>query len=469
VTFEDWEEYPLSEQDGKQNITLKQVPAPYDKEDLRFWKEAKEYWKSKGQPWRLMPEIDEERQKFLAERRSITPNRSQGIYPFKDIKLDRADIEWLLATHENGRGPIDWNDESQRGRYGLDLRGADLRDAFLSYLPLACMGKAESESEAVFEMTFKNTRNDDEIIHLEGAVFHNAHLELADFCKANLVKAEFGNANLERADFYHANLKGAQFENANLKEADFRGAHLAGANLREAHLERANLREAHLEGADFFSAHLEETNLIAAHLEGADLRTAFFNGATKLCHVALSNLIYGAARLSDIHWNDVNVTLIDWSAVSMLGDEYQAKKNGVYPTALRANRQLSIVLRNQGLNEDSARFAYRAQLLQRKEYKRLRKKWQYLFSLFLDLLSGYGYKSVRCFIAYLLVILAFATTYFIIGHKVGPVLSPLGSIVFSMTSFHGRGFSLVASGLTTLLLSLPLLKHLSGYSLRSRS
>jgi hypothetical protein len=38
------------------------------------------------------------------------------------------------------------------------------------------------------------------------------------------------------------------------------------------------------------------------------------------------------------------------------------------------------------------------------------------------------------------VILAFATAYFIIGHKVGPVLSPLGSVVFSMTSFHGRGF-----------------------------
>jgi len=38
------------------------------------------------------------------------------------------------------------------------------------------------------------------------------------------------------------------------------------------------------------------------------------------------------------------------------------------------------------------------------------------------------------------VILTIATTFFIIGHTVGPVLSPLGSFVFSMTSFHGRGF-----------------------------
>ena len=37
-------------------------------------------------------------------------------------------------------------------------------------------------------------------------------------------------------------------------------------------------------------------------------------------------------------------------------------------------------------------------------------------------------------------ILSFAITYFIFGHTVGPVLSPLGSAVFSMTSFHGRSF-----------------------------
>jgi hypothetical protein len=47
---------------------------------------------------------------------------------------------------------------------------------------------------------------------------------------------------------------------------------------------------------------------------------------------------------------------------------------------------------------------------------------------------------VRCFIAYLLVTLSFALAYLIIGHTVGPVLSPLGSVVFSMTSFHGSGF-----------------------------
>src|SRR6266704_1073856 len=78
-----------------------------------------------------------ERQKFLALRRAILPIPEKGIYPFKDIKLNRGDVEWLLATHENGRGPVDWSDQSQRNREGLDLRGADLRKVDLHHLPLA--------------------------------------------------------------------------------------------------------------------------------------------------------------------------------------------------------------------------------------------------------------------------------------------------------------------------------------------
>jgi hypothetical protein len=60
----------------------------------------------------------------------------------------------------------------------------------------------------------------------------------------------------------------------------------------------------------------------------------------------------------------------------------------------------------------------------------------WLFSWFLFLLAGYGYKPGRSFLAYLLVISGFATAYYFLGHTVGPTLSPLGAFVFSMTSFH---------------------------------
>jgi len=54
--------------------------------------------------WRTGPEIDAERQKFLTERLAIAPDIQRGIYPFKDVSLTRADIEWLLITHADGRG-----------------------------------------------------------------------------------------------------------------------------------------------------------------------------------------------------------------------------------------------------------------------------------------------------------------------------------------------------------------------------
>src|SRR2546427_5724822 len=109
----------MSDQDDRQSAALPR-PSP---EDVEAWKA---YWQAQGQPWRTEPEIDTKRQEELTQRRTIVPDIEKGIYPFKGMKLSRADVEWLLATHENGRGPVDWSDENQREREGLDLRGVDL-------------------------------------------------------------------------------------------------------------------------------------------------------------------------------------------------------------------------------------------------------------------------------------------------------------------------------------------------------
>jgi len=153
----------MSEQDGTQASTL-QRPANDDKE---AWIA---YWKSQGQEWRIEPEIDKKRQDELDEYRKVPPDIEKGLYPFNDIILDRADVEWLLATHENGRGPVDWSDESQRERKGLDLRGADLRYANLSKLPLAGMIGGLLPTEDKLEAILAE-------INLEGANLTEAHLE----------------------------------------------------------------------------------------------------------------------------------------------------------------------------------------------------------------------------------------------------------------------------------------------------
>jgi uncharacterized protein YjbI with pentapeptide repeats len=460
VTYEDCEVYILSELDGTQVTTL-QRPA---NDDEKAWKA---YWKAQGQPWRTEPEIDEERKKYLSERLSIIPDDEQGVYPFEDIKLSRADIEWLLATHDNNRGPIDWNDESQRKRKGLDLRGADLSNEDLNRLPLAKVwfGLAPIETQYLLFLTDESIEETDtKLANLARTRIAKAKLQGTNFFDAQLQGACFEYSQLQGANFFDAQLQGADLEAAQLQDANFNQAQLQGADLSLAQLQDAFLEDAQLQGADLMEAELQGASLLyaqlqgaflyGAQLQGADLSNAQLQGAN-LKEAMLTDENQHSPKLADIQWGDTNLTVVDWSQVIILGDEYEAvlkigrydgKKKATdvhiseYKTAARAYRQLSVVLRNQGLNEDAARFVFRAQRMQRKVFWYQHKFGQYLFSGFLNLLAGYGYRFWRSFVAYLLVITVFAITYFIIDHKAGPVLSPLGSFVFSMTSFHGRGF-----------------------------
>ena len=59
---------------------------------------------------------------------------------------------------------------------------------------------------------------------------------------------------------------------------------------------------------------------------------------------------------------------------------------------------------------------------------------RYIFSLVLSLLTGYGYKPARILSWYLVVVFGFAGFYIIFGH-----LAPFEALIFSLTSFHGRG------------------------------
>ncbi len=160
---------------------------------------------------------------------------------------------------------------------------------------------------------------------------------------------------------------------------------------------------------------------------------------------------HGYASLADIRWGDANLTVVNWSQVKLLGDEYTLQKNSTfdgkakdsetqikeYQTAIRANRQLAVKLQDQGMNEDAARFAYRAQKLQRVVLRQQKKFAAYLFSGFLDLLAGYGYRPGRSVVWYVIIIVGSALAYHIFG---GLTLFPPDAFVFSIMSFHGRGF-----------------------------
>ncbi len=232
-------EWLMSEQNGRQAKTA-QRPANNDK---RAWQE---YWRERGQIWRAEPEIDDDRQVYLTERLRIKIEHEQGIYPFKDIKLSRADVEWLLATHEDERGTAYSRDVGKLLHKGLILSSADLSGVNLQNLPL----------------------------------------EDVVFSRANLENAVFLDTHCENALFF------------------------------DAHMERARLNLAHFEGA----------LLIGAQLAGADLFNAFFDSETRIDNVVFSSEKSGTARFVDVNWNKVNLAVVDWSTVLVLGDEGDARR-----------------------------------------------------------------------------------------------------------------------------------------------
>jgi uncharacterized protein YjbI with pentapeptide repeats len=430
----------MSENEGRQAL----LPPRPTESSSDAWKT---YWKGRGQPWRTEPEISAERQAELAQCRTIVPDIQRGAYPFKGMKLSRADIEWLLATHEDGRGPVDWSDENQRQHRGLDVRGADLRGAQLEGLPLACLYAGLTVEE--YDQATEEQRDMAGVL-LEGADLSGAQLQGAVLIGARLQKAKLCTAQLQKAFLVEAQLQ----------EANCWKAQLHRANLRRAQLQRTDLRDVNLQEADLYRAQLQEARLRRAQLQRANLSGAKLQGAL-LFDTVFSDERHVGPHLVDIEWGGTTLTALDWSQIKILGDEqwcmqgergmnevierfgYEAFASFLknpqrkYQEALRANRQLSVALQNQGLNEDAARFAYRAQRLQRILLRHQRKIGQYLFSWLLDLLAGYGYRPGRSVCWYLMVIVGFAFAYHLFG---GLSLFPPDAFIYSLTSFHGRGF-----------------------------
>ena len=414
------------------------------------------YWQTQDQGWRTEREISLERQEELRRCLEIVPDIVRGIYPFKGMKLERADVEWLLAMHDAGQGLVNWaneqneQNEQKRQRFGLDMRGADLRRTDLHGLPLTKLRGGLTFSEY---LDATEAQCNGAAVLLEGANLLRAQLKGANLLKAQLKGANLRKAQLEGTDLQVAQLKGANLEEAQLEGAYLQWAELEGANLRGAWLEGANLQWAQLDRADLREAELEGANLRGAQLEGADLREAQLERAC-LGGIKLGNKQRIGPCFADAQWGNANLAVVDWSQVSRLGDEREARRRKTgdgkkkerrtrlreYQAAVRANRQLALALQAQGLNEEAARFAYRAHRLQRIVFRRQRKFGRYLFSSFLNLLAGYGYKPGRSVLAYLVVIVGFMMLYLLNAQFVAPHLRWDEALVLSVSSFHGRGF-----------------------------
>jgi hypothetical protein len=296
------------------------------------------------------------------------------------------------------------------------------------------------------------------VVHLEKACLDGAHLENACLHLARLEDAACSDAHLEAALLVNAHLERAEMVRTHLEDAFAASASFEKAQIIDAHFEHANLLWADFSGAI----------LVGTHLEDADLGRATFSDSTTLNGSWLGSQNDGLMGLHDVRWGGADVALVHW--VQERPRRRRAKRadadgwQGAYAReavrllqgrgpqdetsarlladrrALRANRQVALLLRTQGLHEEADRFAYRAQVLQLRVLRRERHPLRYLGSQVLNLISGYGYRPMRSFITYALVVLGFAAVYLAIGAANGAPLHWNEAIVVSMTAFHGRGF-----------------------------
>src|SRR5258706_7219862 len=114
---------------------MNKIPTPPERphtDDPEAWHT---YWETQNQLWRIMPEIDHTRQEYLYDRLNGL-SAGEESYPFKDVVLNRADVEWLLITYKQGQQPrLRSHGQLQRSD-NLDLRAATLQKVDMRGLPL---------------------------------------------------------------------------------------------------------------------------------------------------------------------------------------------------------------------------------------------------------------------------------------------------------------------------------------------
>ena len=116
------------------------------------------------------------------------------------------------------------------------------------------------------------------------------------------------------------------------------------------------------------------------------------------------------------------------------------------PVPARANRQLAVALRQQGLDQPADFYARRGYVLRQREHWANHAYLRWAGFAMLGLVAGYGFRARNILATYFLTIAAFAVGYTRAGalDSTGQrvAVGPWSAIVYSITAFHGRGVGL---------------------------
>jgi uncharacterized protein YjbI with pentapeptide repeats len=211
--------------------------------------------------------------------------------------------------------------------------------------------------------------------------------------------------------------------------------------------------------ATFRGAALEAASLAGTSMAGSSLNRARFDYRSSLEGARLFTFVDGgggirtrAPWLGDVRWNGVQVSgVADWGYAkkARLGDDPDVHPvESFYPevsqsvdadirtealnAAVRAYRQVSTLVDDEGMREVAQELDYRASQLVRRQQHGLAKFLLWV----LDRLTGYGYRPGRILTTYLVAVATFAVIYGWTG-----TTSWENAPFASLLAFHGRGIS----------------------------
>ncbi len=346
------------------------MPKPVNRVDLG--------WRTE-QLWSRETSLDLDRQLELERLRE--QNVAAQKPPMDGVKLERADVEWLIE--QNG-GPIHYGDDYS-GRPGLDLRQANLMDGDFSRLPLAdTLLQGARTDNASFEGS-----------DLRWAYFDNAHMSETRFGGADIFKGHFEGTYLREANFRGCNLRGAWFnESTYLDGVQFDRAGLSGCHWRSVDVSRVDWDIVRVIGDE-----------VDARKTKFSERSKAFSDASD-AYGRVSQLLRAQGRLSN-------------------ASRFYYRRSLMHRKSVQ-NKSLYYFVTGRWWRLPSALFSLVGNLL-------------------LEMVSGYGEQPGRVLGWAISIVAVFTALYMNVGDSAPHQVGLSSAVVLSITSLLGRGYGLLPS------------------------
>lgn len=266
----------------------------------------------------MVHDTEENRQTVLAYMEPIL-QQAQGINP--------VGLGMFAGSLDPHRASIVETRETVHG----DYRDWDAIKAWADEITPTLLERAGSEDQVVLHGTLLHyadtVRSGPGGVDLEGADLREANLHGSNLQGANLSKTDLIRANLREADLNEARLHKAGLNWANLKQADMSGADLSRANLMGANLSHSNLKGANLSRAVLNGANLSRTDLSEANLSYADMNWINLSGAD-LSKADLSQASLGWADLSEANLREANLSHARYNDQTKWPEDFSAEAQG---------------------------------------------------------------------------------------------------------------------------------------------